>query len=377
MKIVNCKIVNSRGGFTLIELLIAIAILVIVSSAGFIGLSGYKGARDVEFTMNELVSAIRDVQRRSVTEQSGKQWGLRFVNASSSYEIWNGSSYASGTVDKLYSLSRNITFGNPSTSTVDIIFSAISGKLSENRIVSLVNKRRDGIVGDVTLLSRGTITTRLDKGLVGYWHFDEATSTKAYDASGLANTGTLTNGPIWATAPNCKAGNCLSFDGTDDYVSVAHNSVFNLPKEITLSAWIKLDSVTSEVAREIIIKGDSSVHPIPFDLRVRTDGSVEFDQSQGGSFQTQIIGTTVLSAGQWYHIVATNDNSNAKVYINGVLEGTDSSPATDVTTDGEAIGIGARGENVANYFDGHIDEVRIYNRALSATEISNLYNDLK
>ncbi len=266
-----------RNGFTLIEFLIAVAILVIVSGAGLIGLSRYKGGQDIELSMEEIISVVRDVQKRSITEQDGKQWGIRFVNASSSYEIWSGSNYASGTVDKLYSLRRNVILGNPSTSTVDTIFSAISGKLAKTRIISLLNTRKDGIVGDIVMTERGTVTSRLEHGLVGYWHFDEATSTKAYDISGFSHDGTLTNGPTWQTGSSCKAGECLSFNGSTNYVNVGDptGDKFDFgTSDFTFEAWVKPTALNS--FNTVFTKQPTTRSGGPH-VTINSSGNVQFD----------------------------------------------------------------------------------------------------
>lgn len=364
--------VISQNGFTLIEVLITIAIVTVVSAVGYVAFFKFRGSQAVELTMNELVSVIRETQKRAVTQQGGKQWGIRFSNANSSYEVFSGPSYASGTVDKLYSLGRNIIFGNPATSTIDTIFSAISGKLSENRIISLVNKRKDGLVGDITMLSRGTITNRLEHGFVGYWHLDEGTSTAAYDASGMANTGTLINGPVWQASSNCKAGSCLSFDGVDDYVNLPS---VNPTSAITVTAWVKSATAT----------GYSGV----WQLVSKYNAFILGTGTTGGKNINFIVFTTNWQYGTYYtvsdpqnwHFFAGVYDSVAgvkKLYVDGIQRTADTVTGA-INNDTGPIHIAHR-EGVAvgtDHFNGFIDEVRIYNRALSATEISNLYNDLK
>ena len=350
-----------RNGFTLIEFLIAVAILVIVSGAGLIGLSRYKGGQDIELSMEEIISVVRDVQKRSITEQDGKQWGIRFVNASSSYEIWSGSSYASGTVDKLYSLRRNVILGNPSTSTVDTIFSAISGKLAETRIISLLNTRKDGIVGDIVMTERGTVTSRLEHGLVGYWHFDEATSTKAYDSSGFSITGTLTNGPTWQTSSNCKSGKCLSFDGTNDYIDL--NASASYANTLTVTAWVFHNSASGW--DDIVAGGCGSI------LFGFSSNVLNFGGQCNNPFNPITYATNINSA--WHHVAGVYNGSTASLYVDGTLV---NSASRSGSFSNFAPNIGASGDSAESFY-GSIDEVRIYNRALSAAEVLNLYNDLK
>jgi len=368
---------HGKRGFTLIELLITIAILTAVSVAGFIGLSKYKGGQNVDLSMEELTSVIRDVQKRSITEQDGKQWGIRFSNASSSYEIWSGTSYASGTVDRLYSLGRNVYFGNPSTSTLDTIFSVISGKLSEARVISLVNPRKDGIVGDIILTERGTVTNRLEHGLVGYWHFDEATSTVAYDSSGLANTSTLTNGPTWQIGSSCEAGECLSFNGSTNYVNVGDptGDKFDFgTSDFTFEAWIKPTALNS--FNTVFTKQPTTRSGGPH-VTINSSGNVQFDFDVCAD---SITLSTPFTTGSWQHFVLIRDYGTAMyVYRNGVLVGTYTtmSCVNRNMSNNQDFRIASTGQPYAGYFSGSIDEVRVYNRALSAAEILDLYNDLK
>lgn len=362
--------VISENGFTLIELLVAFGILIIVSSVGFISLSRYKGGQDIELSMEEIISAIRDVQKRSITEQDGLEWGIRFDNASSSYEIWSGSSYASGTVDRLYSLKRNTVFGNPSTSTVDTIFSAISGKLSENRILSIFNTKKDGIVGDVVMTERGTVTSRLEHGLAGYWHFDEATSTVAYDTSGIGNNGTLTGSPTWQTSSECKTGECLSFNGTTGYVS-AGTSVPDVESAYTISMWVYATAKGGLFSRSV----GSGWLDERLVLHQYSSNKLRLTHSNGSAYNT-VDSSADFPLNQWVHVAVTWDGSSANFYFDGALDVTRAlTRATEhsgvKTWIGRVEGLGS------NYFTGKIDEVRVYNRALSATEILNLYDDLK
>ncbi len=358
-------------GFTIIELLTAIAILVIVSAVGFISLSKYKGGQDVELSMEELVTVVRDVQKRSITERDGKTWGIRFSNASSAYEIWSGPTYASGTVDKLYSLGRNIVFGNPSTSTLDILFSAISGKLSNNQIISLVNKRRDGLVGDITFTSRGTITNRLEHGLVGYWHFDEGTGASIYDSSGFSNTGAAT-GTTWLSASSCRAGPCLDFDGVNDYINLP-NAV-EKSSAITVSAWI--NSTENDDFRPIMDRADTAG---------ATSAGWRFDTRISGALRFRVHTTSgVVSPeggnvrdGNWHHVAGTFDGKTVRVYVDGSEVASAALSGNIDYTGVTQLTIGSQVGGATNFFDAVIDEVRLYNRALTAAEISNLYNDLK
>ena len=104
-----------------------------------------------------------------------------------------------------------------------------------------------------------------------------------------------------------------------------------------------------------------------------SNGTIYYlESSDGSTWETLINPSDTLSIGEWYHIVATNDLSIARLYLNGVEIGTDTTPVTTKMTNTNIVDIGASGGT--RYFKGLIDEVRIYNRALSPAEILQHYN---
>ena len=370
---------NSNEAFTLVEVIVVVALIVIVSLTALVGLSDYRAGQNLRLATNEIFSVIKDVQNRSITQKDGKRWGLRFTNAeggAQTYETFSGASYATSNVDRLYSPARSVRFGEPGvSSTADTVFSAITGKLSANKVISLITGRRDGLVSDLVLRKEGPITVRHDKGVDGYWHFDENASTTTYDASGFANAGALINGPAWQAASNCKAGTCLSFDGVNDYVDAGSGSNLNITRALTLSFWIKRTTAIGSFD-SIISKGKTSNTQKQYAIDI-TSNNFRFGDEAG-----VVRGSTVISNGQWYHVVGVYTGNGAfsglSLYVNGVAESLTNIGIVDGIESGEGsnLFIGQKG-NSTEWFNGLIDEVRIYNRALSETEIQNLYNDLK
>ncbi|HXF44180.1 MAG TPA: LamG domain-containing protein [Candidatus Paceibacterota bacterium] len=357
------------------EVLITVAIITSVSLVGFVAFSKYKGSQAIELTMSELAAVVRDTQKRAVTQEDGKAWGVRFSNASSSYQVFSGSSYASGTVARTYYLGRNVFFGNPATSTVDALFSAITGKLSETRVISLVNTKKDGVVGDIILTSRGAITTRKDSGLIGYWHLDENTATTTYDSSGFANIGTVNNGAVWETSSNCRAGNCLSFDGSNDYVRIPDSSSLNVTgNAFTVTAWVYRTAAANwqRIVGKYFWTG---VHTGSW-LLFFNDANQTLCQFNTGSWSSA-QSTATVSLNQWTFVACVYNGSNLVNYVNNASTSVSKTGNIISSNYPVAFAVTTDGTNIQNGFTGRIDEVRIYNRALSDSEISNLYNDLK
>jgi len=221
-----------------------------------------------------------------------------------------------------------------------------------------------------TATASGIIKPANNLGLVGYWSFEDGTSTKATDFSGKGNTGTLTNGPTWTGG---KLGKSLSFDGNDDYVD-AVDDPFDLT-DLTLSAWVK----TSQTSDGFIFgKGTTADYQYGLYNNFGASKKAVFVvwTTAGGSY-LMASSTNAISTNQWVHLAATVSGTTAKLYVNGTLEETDSNPVATRDISGIAsFSIGRRGDTT-DPFSGLLDEVRVYNRALSSTEVAGLYEASK
>lgn len=199
-------------------------------------------------------------------------------------------------------------------------------------------------------------------------------STTAADSSGNNNTGTLTNGPVWMTGGQDNGG--LTFDGTNQYVNLGTNPALAGGSAVTVSAWVK-PTVTDG---EIIARRDFSAVQLSWELLIN-GGQAQFTDAVGaGSYPdfTVTSGSTI-NTGVWTHIVGVYSNTHGvlRIYVNGIADGTTNGSGTIRSDSGVKTFIGAYSDassNPANPFPGTIDDVRIYNRALTATEVSDLYH---
>lgn len=212
-----------------------------------------------------------------------------------------------------------------------------------------------------------TINSAADAGLVGSWKLDAGNGTTAADSSGNANDGTLTNGPVWT---NGKVRGALVFNGSNSYVNVPDNTSLQAA-QITLSAWMNsLNTNPSGGAQQAIIAKDDGVQRA-FNLKI-AGGKIQLAMSYSTTAKA-VSGTTALLSNTWYFVAGTYDGATLRVYVNGVLEASLAASLPVGWDNAQPLSIGGRSNiSPAVGFNGTVDEVRMYNRALSQTEIQAL-----
>jgi hypothetical protein len=210
-----------------------------------------------------------------------------------------------------------------------------------------------------------SITRGADPGLVGWWKLDDGSGTVAKDSSGNGNDGTIVGNPQWVQG---KINGALEFDGTGDNINAA--SVQLSPNAFTLTLWFNSNSALgASSTREDLLYwqvGNGRPH-ITFN-RSGT-GEIGLWPNIGGDFNGPVTTTRSWAAGTWYHITGTFDGTSFKIYVNGTLENVVDHPGTHSAASGLLIGCRT---NQRNYFRGKIDDVRLYNRALTQEEIQRV-----
>lgn len=198
--------------------------------------------------------------------------------------------------------------------------------------------------------------------------FSEGTGSSVSDASGASNNGTIT-GATWSAQG--KYGAALSFDGVNDWVSIADANSLDLTNGMTLEAWVKPASTQTNY-RTVIMKERPSNAAYTMYANSNTNRPMGEHSKTNGTV-TEIKGTTQLAANTWTHIATTYNGSTFKFFLNGVQQATKNTTGNMfVSTSSLRIG----GNNTWNdeFFSGLIDEVRVYNRALTAAEITTDMN---
>ena len=204
----------------------------------------------------------------------------------------------------------------------------------------------------------------LDKGLVAWWPFDDRSGSVLRDRSGKGNHGTL-YGPTWVAG---RRGSALSFDGVDDYVEIPNSDSLGVTATATFEAWAKIASLPNTYPR--ILSKETGTAASSFAISVWSNTRQAWLTIAGAMKGRS---ETVLADGTWYHIVfVIGDGLYAKCYVNGKLDYTVGieSGTIPVTTYNLLIG---NNPTTERQFHGIIDEVRVYNRALTAAEIKRLY----
>jgi parallel beta-helix repeat protein len=228
----------------------------------------------------------------------------------------------------------------------------------------------------VLILSNNTAAVNTS-GLVGYWRFESINSTNGTsDSSGYGNDGVAAN---FSTNPASTIsgwfGRGLQFGNVNNRISVSNSESLN-PSYITVEAWIKTGStgVIQQIAtRDDLTGGGQRV----WQFRVNTTNKVEFIVFKTDADVDKVGSATTVTDNNWHHVVGTWDGTNIKVYVDGMEDGSKLYSGSLQQGQTSILGIGATyyalGNTWTDNFYGAIDEVQIWNRSLTASEIAELY----
>ena len=196
-------------------------------------------------------------------------------------------------------------------------------------------------------------------GLVAAYGFEEGSGSSVADASGNGHTGSI-SGATWASAG--KFGKALSFNGSNAMVTVPDAADLHLSTAMTLEAWVNPASVTSDW-RDVIYKGNDNYY---LGATTSSSGKPAAGSIIGGSY-AEAYGTSALATGAWTHLAMTYDGTAVRLFVNGTQVASTAKTGT-IASSTNPLQIG--GDSIyGQFFSGLIDEVRIYNVALTATQI--------
>jgi len=248
----------------------------------------------------------------------------------------------------------------------------LNGLLTYDRRVLKVDAARVGAVNASVLAAAGDVQNPPPPppgtpGLtgVGYWPFEQVNGTTTPDASGNGHDATLVNGP---TAVIGHSGNALQFDGTNQYVDTG-SSILDTTGDYSVSAWAEIDHPGNAFETAVSQDGDSG-HSEFFLQYSGQDHVFAFSYAGG-----RALAPAPPQAGVWYHLVGVRDveNNQMRLYVNGTLAGTTTYCPGDPASGHTVIGRAQYNNSLVDFWGGKIDQVHVYDRALSADEVASLH----
>jgi hypothetical protein len=206
----------------------------------------------------------------------------------------------------------------------------------------------------------------------GWWQLNESTQSSpltVLDSSGNGRNGNASPAPTVGQDGARPSTTTYShrFDGVDDRIYIPHNAAFNGSNVMTVSAWFRVNAFDRSW-QTIVAKGDSAWRI----ARNGTTNQIAFDTNHASGLNS-IVSSTNVNNGQWHHVVGIWDGSRKYLYLNGVLEAISTAVNSPINTNIFNIGIGENPQSTGRYWNGWIDEVAFFDRAIDVTEVQRQY----
>jgi hypothetical protein len=270
-------------------------------------------------------------------------------------------------------ISRTYNAFGIGTNSGDMVIGAIGsiqrfrGEMDELRLYERAFSKLEipYLIGEIPAAAT-TIQTQTVSDLVGHWKMNEGNGNLLIDHSGMNNDATIidTNGVNWVTGVE---GLALSLDGgTGRYGTVNHHSSLVINNAITIAAWVNPKLVGRNT---VISKSDGN----GFELTFNNDGIIDFHLNRtdmGGAYRLRSKYNYSNDVGKWIHVAATFDGTKSTIYINGIEDVSRTYAPFTIGTSSESLSIAALGK--IQRFNGSIDDLRLYNKALPTSEILKL-----
>lgn len=344
-----------KKGFTLIELLVVIAIIGLLSTLAVVALAGARvKSRDAR-RLSDLKSISTALEMYN-NDVGGYPITSTVQIGDANHACLNSQGFkptgCTGTV-YLANLPKDPKSG----------YYLYSGGGNNFAVSTGLEGVMNGYSGYISATPNGPVNDNF-AGLVGWWKLDDGGGLQAIDSSGNNNLGIFTNNPAWVTGQD---GGALQFDGTNKKVIA---NIANLPtSQLTISLWVKPGAQQVDFKHLYGVGGghNATLYIIPNSYQV----AWKFSTSIGGLSNETPFGTIDAN---WHHLVITYDGTAVKGYVDSVLGNTlpGSGPVSYLNN---LFVIG--GTDAGNSMVGYLDDVRFYNRALSATEVKAMYDAQK
>ena len=330
-------------GFTIVELLVVIIVIGILAAITIVAYTGISQKATIASITSDLDNASKQLKLDQVVN-SNYPATLALANGGKGIPASPGTTYQ-------YVVNNSIT---PQGFCITATNNSTSYKIT-NDIAP--------VAGDCANYG---LVLQLDAGnSLSY----PGSGTTWTDLSGNNNNGTLMNGVGYASSN----GGILTFDGVDDYVNAGNATSLDIKGSGTISMWV--DPITIRGGLFSRSDGGGWQNERLVLHFYGTGGKLGLALANGTTFH-QYTSNTIVPLGQWIHLVVNYDGTNVKFYFNGVLDATVAQGYTPEMT-GIKTWIGKVEGLSPNLFTGSMGDVRIYNRALSADEISQIFNALR
>ncbi|MEK0335817.1 MAG: LamG domain-containing protein [Nitrosopumilus sp.] len=226
----------------------------------------------------------------------------------------------------------------------------------------------------------------IDQGLVGYWKLDDlkristdgivahykmndnSADTDVLDSKD-GNIGTAERNTSLLTTVSGKIGRALVFDGTNDQITIPNKSVLELQEHYTVALWVKITGIEVGIS-ELITSRTTENH---FLLRREADDTLRFFDWTGNGSENILISDSALTVDTWYHVMLIRDGTDLTMYLNNTAQADTETTSGTISYSDATIILGAAAGG-ANNLAGTMDDIRIYNIALSASERAAVYN---
>jgi hypothetical protein len=225
-----------------------------------------------------------------------------------------------------------------------------------------------------TVWSFITIVSTGDE-IIGWWALDDGTGSTAADSTAYGNDGTLVGSPAWTN--DAERSWCLDFSGDDNYVTIPNESFFDIIGDITVMAWMKDDYTDWRNLSTIIAKGMDSSGGWALQ-KARRDNAMSFYVDVTGMPWDGIKAGVGIFDNQWHHVAGVYDGSNAYIYIDGGLDSNSVACSGSMATNDWDVYIGENSQSLdggsnGREWDGLLSDVRVYNYALTQSEVNDIY----
>jgi hypothetical protein len=266
------------------------------------------------------------------------------------------SSTTTGTITYGGSCTSVTTSANVDNNT--ITFSTLSSGNYSNCTIKVT----DSAGNESNTLTITTFTV-LPDGLIAYYPFDGNANAKIGTLNGTVSGATL------STGRNNESNTAYSFDGVDDYIEFGAGMLSG-DGEFSILIWINTSS--GSFAR--ILSQRNGGYNGQYIVELESDGEIEFYTYSSLTGKWIVRSSSALNDGNWHHLAFVQQDNGGKMYLNGSLDQTDNSNGKVNLLSTNKTYLGKDGRNNSSFYTGKVDDLKIYNRALSASEIQTLFN---